>query len=265
MSKYFDALKSRFDEEMDSKGYTCESTDVYSNAPWALYRSEKETVMVQYSSADKRFYLFRGAADADRDQLDRAQAYYFDEASGDDERQAVSVAADFADTLTAPVKASRERINNVINGKKSDDDDSMDADFFINRIPAALPECRIPLLQHKEYYDRIIPLKFCEETVCAALADDLKNNRKDRLKAFCDLLTNAYKKGDLDVKSLIIQIILCSVRDEKSQKVLEGFLGEDTVKAWNHGKKYIGKEVKPERISMTKKLAAAAATGERLK
>lgn len=264
MATVFEAMKNKFDSEVESKGFVYQEGDIVGAKPWALYRSENEAIMIGYSKSNKRFYLYRGAADAEKNDLERVQEYYFSEEDGDGAQDSPSVALDFADTLTAPVKASKERIAQITKPQKGESDDSIDAVFFVNRVPSALPECRTPLLQHKEYYDRVLPVKFCEETVLEAFKADLKKRDMSRVRPFCELLSTSYDKGDMDTKSIVVHVLLNGITDEGQQKIVEENISDTLKKAWSNGKKFIGKEVKPEKISAMKKLAAASATGDRL-
>ncbi len=265
MANFFETCINKMEPELIAKGYVKGECQTAGNEQYALYNCEEDTLLVKYAKGDKRFYLCKGEANAKADDCGHVQTYYFDEASGDGEREANSIALEFLDTLAKPVSVSRERIAAVAKqAKKEESGDSMDVNFFVNRIPSAFPECRLPLISHKEYYGEILPLKFCEETVCVALADNLKKGNTSRLNPFFELISNAYEKGDMDTKSIIVQVILNSIMDEEERALAEGKLSEQLRKAWIAGRKYIGKEVKPEPVSTAKKLAEAQATAERL-
>lgn len=264
MANFFETCISKMEPALLEKGYEKGECELGSEA-YALYNSEADTILVKYSKKDKRFYLCKGEAGAKADDCGHVQTYYFDEASGDGEKEASSIALEFLDTLSGPVRVSKDRIAAVAKqAKKEESGDSMDVNFFVNRIPTSFPECRKPLISHKEYYGEILPLKFCEETVCAALAANLRKGNTSRLNPFFELLSNAYEKGDMDTKSIIVQVILNSIMDEEERRLAEGKLSEQLRKAWIAGRKYIGKEVKPEAVSTAKKLAEAQATAERL-
>lgn len=264
MSKFFETCINRMEPELLSKGYTKGETKT-GNESYAVYNCEDDTLLIKYAKDAKRFYLCKGEAGAKADDCGHVQTYYFDENSGDGEREANSIALEFLDTLSKPVAVSRERIAAVAKqAKKEESGDCMDVAFFINRIPTSFPECRLPLISHKEYYGEILPLKFCEETVCAALADNLKKGNTARLNPFFELLSTGYEKGDMDTKSIIVQVLLNSITDDEERALAESKLSEQLRKAWHAGRKYIGKEVKPEPISTAKKLAEVQATAERL-
>lgn len=265
MANFFEICIGKMESELTEKGYVKSEGTAAGNNPYALYRSEADTLLIKYAKNEKRFYLCKGEAGASAEDCGHVQTYFFDEAGGDGEREAVGVALDFLDTLSTPVRPSKDRLAAVAKqAKKEESGDSMDANFFVNRIPAAFPECRMPLISHKEYYGEILPLKFCEETVCAALADNLRKGNKARLNPFFELISNAYTKGDMDTKSIIVQVILNSIMDEEHRAFAESKLSDTLRKAWIAGRKYIGKEVKPEPISTARKLAEAQATAERL-
>ncbi len=265
MANFFETCINKMESDLTEKGYVKSECVTSGPEPYALYNCEADTLLVKYAKGDKRFYLCKGEANANADDCGHIQTYYFDEAAGDGEREASAIALEFLDTLSGPVRPSKDRIAAVAKqAKKEETGDSMDANFFVNRIPAAFPECRIPLLSHKEFYGEILPVKFCEETVCAALAENLKKGNKARLNPFFELLSNAYDKGDMDTKSIIVQVILNSIMDEEERALAEGKISDTLRKAWIAGRKFIGKEVKPEPVSTAKKLAEAQATAERL-
>ncbi len=265
MANFFETCINKMEPELISKGYVKGECHSSGNEPYALYNSEADTLLIKYAKKDKRFYLGKGEAGAGADDCGHVQTYFFDESSGDGEREALSVALDFLDTLSTPVRVSKDRIAAVAKqAKKEESGDSMDINFFVNRIPTSFPECRAPLISHKNYYGEILPLRFCEETVCAALAENLRKGNKARLDPFFELLSNAYDKGDMDTKSIIIQVILNSIMGDSGRAYAEGKISDQLRKAWIAGRKYIGKEVKPEAVSTAKKLAEAQATAERL-
>lgn len=220
------------------------------------FESESDAVVLSYDKQKKLYELFRGAKEDKNEQLTKLQSYLFDEEAGDGTKEANSVANEFIDSLVAkPVKsavAQRRRAD-----KASDESSAI---FFVNRIPSVMPECREPLLLHKSHYEQVLPRYFCEEVVNVAFADARRKGEKGKLSQFCNLLSNMYKSGDLDTKSIIVQVILASV-PQSEVEYINSLLSDDLSKAWKHGRKWYNRKVKaPKKTAMEKFTDAQART-----
>ena len=104
----------------------------------------------------------------------------------------------------------------------------------------------------------LLPNQFCEEVVTVAVAkmlDDKK--RKKNAQEFFEFLDKMYKLGGLDVKSIITMTILNSITDEQRIVSVEEMLSADLAKAWRMARRYIGKEVKPEKESKYQQMSKA--------
>lgn len=216
--------------------------------------SESDAVVLNYDKRKKLFELYRGAKEDQLETMSKLQSYLFDEDAGDSTKEANSVANDFIDSLVSkPVKsavAQRRRAD------KAGDESS--AIFFVNRIPSIMPECREPLLLHKAHYEQVLPRHFCIEVVNVAFADAVRKGEKGKVSQFCNLMSNMYKSGDLDTKTIIVQVILASV-DAANVEYISSLLSDDLNKAWKHGKKWYGKKVKAPKKSAMEKLTEAQA------
>lgn len=253
MKKCFDAAKNRFLGLISAEGYKIESEHCDDSGCWAVYANDSTKLKLELNPAEKRFYLYRGESDTPNDQLGEDQSYLFDMEAGDGERQAESVAYEFADTIAAPRPVSQQKAYTRQKKDKSTDESS--AVFFVNRVPSIMPECREPLLKHKNHYETLLPNFFCEEIVKPAMHEMLrKGSEKAKINSFFDLLSNHYKSGDLNTKSIIIHTLLNTITDEKQIEYVESKIDEELLKAWKLGRKYIGKEVKPERKSAMERL-----------
>ena len=172
----------------------------------ALFTSEEAAFRVEYCESTKTFDLYRGVDSAN---MIKTQSYLFDPAEGDDMRQADSAAYDFIDAITVKPKAARAQMRRAADNSAGDESTAL---FFVNRIPSVLPECRQPLLDHKAHYETLLPEKFCDEVVTAALDNMLRSGKEgEKLRKFCELLSSMYLNGNLDTKSIIVQTILNSV------------------------------------------------------
>lgn len=253
MKKSFDAAKNKFLNLIAEEGFTMEKESFDDNGGAAVYKNDKMKLRLELRPAEKRFVLFRGEADAAADDMEEYQSYLFDVDAGDGERQAESVAYEFADNI-ATAKAAPVQ-NTYTRQKKDRNADESSAPFFINRIPTIMPECREPLLKHKAHYEALLPNFFCEEVVKPAMLEMLRRgDDQKKATAFFELLSNHYVSGDLNVKSIIVQTLLNSITGERDIEYVEGKLSDDLKKAWKLGRKYIGKNVKPEKKSAMERL-----------
>jgi hypothetical protein len=250
MSIYFDAVTTKFIENMNS--FQLVSSEQNGQNEAAVFTNGKINVKIVYSPDVKRFYLFNGEVNCSDDDYTEIQSYFFDTTDDEasDVREAASVANEFSDTLGGNLSAAVVPTASRKPAKKDKENDEASAVYFVNRIPNVLPECREPLLQHKEHYEMLLPNKFCDEVVNAAVAKLLSDkSKKSKAEELFKFLENMYNLGDMDVKSIITMTILNSITGEERIEYVEGFLSSDMCKAWRMARRYIGKEVKPEKES----------------
>ena len=256
MSVFFDAVISRFME--NSKGFTVASAETRGDQEIAVLTDGKVNAKIVYSPEVKRFILFRGEADCTDNDYSELQSYLFEPTGEDasDVREANSVANEFSETICGPAPISVIPQASRKLSKKERESDESSAVYFVNRIPGVLPECREPLLQHKEYFDMLLPNKFCEEVVVSAVARLMSDkSRKPQAEQFFAFLNKMYDAGDMDVKSIITMTILNSITGEERIDYVEGLLSDTLKKSWKSARKFIGKQVKPEKESKYKQMS----------
>lgn len=250
----FDLIRTKVLEKLSGFGIAAEEENHSSIS--CRFESESDAIVISYDKGKKLYELYRGAKEDNAESMTKLQSYLFDEAAGDGSKEANSVANEFIDSLVArPQKsavAKRRRADKV--------SDESSAIFFVNRIPSVMPECREPLLLHKNHYEQVLPRHFCEEVVNVAFADARRKGEKGKVTQFCNLLSNMYKTCDLDTKSIIIHVILASV-GQAEVEYINSLLSEDLRKAWKHGRKWYGRKVKaPKKGAMEKFTEAQART-----
>lgn len=257
MSIYFEAVVSRFIENL--KEFEVMSSEDQGENEAAILTDGSLKAKIVYSPDVRRFFLFKGDADCADDDFVQMQSYFF-EPTGDkdaDLREAGSVANEFTDTFggtsaAVPIVPDSSRKAS----RKDRENDETSAVYFANRIPSVLPECREPLLQHKEYFEMLLPNKFCDEVVNAAVAKLLSDkSQKKKTEEFFAFLDKMYVSGDLDVKSIITMTILNNITGEERMAYVEGLLSDDLKKSWRAARRFIGKEVKPEKETTYQQLS----------
>lgn len=252
MKECFNSVKNRILEGLSADGYQLISENSGSNHMVAVMANSEQKLLLEYNK--KLFVLYRGAADDADTDLVKSQTYLFDMDAGDGMRETVSVANEFLETLQkkpgdrlAPAQTRRR--------SKDKDNDETTAVFLVNRIATVLPECREPLKQHKNHYEQILPRWFCDEVVIAAQREMLSKNEKVKMAAYFQLLAAMYGKGDLDTRSIIMQVLLADISKEDYPRV-EVYFDDGFMKVWIAARKYHGKKVKAEKKTAMAKLAA---------
>ena len=225
MKQHFETVIKRMLDRLSSEGYRLGAQDLGAQLYSAELVSEKETIKVEYGFENKLFTLYRCKPEGEPV---RTQTYLFDEQAGDGDREAAGVANEFLETLggqagsgiAAPLPQGKKGKK-----KKDSDSDESSADFFVNRIPSVMPECREPLLAHKSHYGKLLPRFFCEEVVAAAMRNMLREGvRSQKSRDFFQLLSNMYAKGDLDTKAIIMQVLMPEVTDGRDVEEMLGML-----------------------------------------
>ncbi len=256
MSVFFDAAISRFME--NNKGFAVASAETNGTQETCILTNGSQNAKIVYSPDIKRFILLRGDANCSENDYTELQSYLYEPTGEDaaDVREAYSVANEFSETFGGPApmtiipQASRKL------SKKERDSDESSAVYFVNRIPGVLPECREPLLLHKEYFDMLLPNKFCEEVVVSAVARLLSDkSRKPQAEQFFAFLNKMYDSGDMDVKSIITMTILNSITGEERIEYVDSLLSDTLKKSWKSARRFIGKQVKPEKESKYKQMS----------
>ena len=256
MSLFFNSVISRFIE--NNNDFSVASTETKGDQEIAVLTNSKTNAKIVYSPDVKRFFLFRGEINCADGEYSELQSYYYEPTGDDaaDTREAFSVANEFSETFCGPVATDIIPTASRKLSKKDRDSDESSAVYFVNRIPGVLPECREPLLMHKEYFDMLLPNKFCEEVVVSAVARLLSDkSRKSQAEQFFAFLNKMYDSGDMDVKSIITMTILNSITGQERIEYVESLLSDSLRKSWKSARKFIGKEVKPEKESKYKQIS----------
>ncbi len=168
--------------------------------------------------------------------------------------EAESIANDFVETIEGP-----RRVAAVQTAKRRRKSDESNADplFFYNRLVGVFPELREELVEERSWYGEVRGVTFAREHVLPRMESLVSSARPEQIKKLCDILGDMYVAGDMDVRSIITIVLLNGIRDEAAveQKMVPQFRKE-LQEAYQAGKKYRGKTVKPEKKKKPKKYSA---------
>ncbi|MDR1001793.1 MAG: hypothetical protein LBL82_00780 [Oscillospiraceae bacterium] len=256
MNEYFEIVRTKLANSLAEKGYSANPAKSEGDTESICFTTAEDGVILEYKKDENKFFLSRFNVEDGEDSAVSAQISYFSEEAGYGKKDAESIAGEFVETLTSPTsKSAKERLARAVasTAKKESagSEDNVTPKFFINRIPTYLPDCRLALIAHKEHYETLLPVKFCEEVVVESFNNMLDTGEQSP-DDFLLFLSNSHEKGDLSTKGLIVQIILNSV-NSRHWDYLSDKMSDSLKKAWNAGKRYIGKEVEPEKEKKPKK------------
>ena len=130
--------------------------------------------------------------------------------------------------------------------------------FLFNRFVNIFPDLREDMTKERIRYGKVRAFTFAKTQVaprCEALAEKYPDT--DAFDRMCTVLNDMYANGDLDARSCITMAILNNVSDTAFGAMKEK-LSEDLMKNYKYGRRYIGKEVKPEKKKKRSKIVARA-------
>ena len=176
-------------------------------------------------------------------------------------REAESIANDFLDTLGSQTR-KRQAVEKRKKREKGEER-TVDTTFLINRFVTLFPDLKYALQVHKTHYDVLLPVNFVEEAVLPEIRELLQSGDAARQEKLFELLSQCYKMGDLDVKSIITIVILNTVEGPAAVGA-EEMLSDELLAAWKYARRMKGKNVKPEKVQKLQKLLAEQSS-DRLK
>lgn len=255
INKGFGIVQDNVYGKLASMGYQLKSAGEEDGIIEAVYAGEKNAYKLKYEKESQKFFLLStDVVDGEiGSNFSVVETYLFDDTAEQYEKEARYLAAEFCDTIES--KSPKRQAAQRAQAKKDKENDETGAVFFANRFPAVMPELREPIMEHKKYYGVLLPNEFCGTCVSAAMIKMLDDNSdKQKIKKFFDLLSDMYKSGDLDVKSIIVQNILAKITKNIHKDIAKENMSAELAKAWSAGAKYYGKKVKPDKKTMTQKV-----------
>ena len=251
--KALEIIVAKLTESLDSKGFICTETEKETaEGPCAQFRNDDSAVLVLYNTAKKRFELCTAEAekDAEVEEWKTVSMYLYDE-ENDPISEVSSIATEFSETLVAP-KVSVKPGALKKKKKKDDEDSTTDPIFFFNRLSNVLPEIKTALNNERITYGEVRSFTFAQEKVLPVLASLIDNYpSSDVCARVCEILSDMYKNGDLDTRSIITYVIINGFSQAQVDAVMPN-LKEELAKAVPASRKLIGKKIKPEAVKKKK-------------
>ena len=253
--KALEIIVTKLSESLQSKNFICtEAEKETAEGPCAQFRNDESAVLVLYNKAKKRFELCTAevAKDEEVEEWKTISMYLYDE-ENDPISEATSIATEFSETLVAP-KVSIKPSAAKKKKKKDDEDSTTDPIFFFNRLSNVLPEIKTELNNERIIYGEVRSFTFAKEKVLPVLSSLIETYpSSDVCVRVCEILSDMYKNGDLDTRSIITYIIINGLSQSQIDAVMPNFK-EELIKAVPASRKLIGKKIKPEVVKKRKNM-----------
>lgn len=220
----------------------------------SLFEGENVAYSVVYYK-DKMHMVMRECAVGD-DGIDndwRTLATWMFDPSSDTDKEARSIANDFADAVRTP--AAIKRVKQPRNKKKSDDEGNANPIFMSKRFVSLFPQLKDEIKREEECYYPFRAVTFTKASIVPRVNDLMMRGDEKEIQKLMQIINAQYDNGDADTRSIITTVILNGL-DPKYDSVVDEHLSDELKKAEKCSRKFRGKEVKPEKIKKKRKTVA---------
>lgn len=248
--KAFDLIVEKTSAALTPQGFQRDKSG--ENETTALFTGENVAYGVYFNEEKKQFELRACSMteDGPDEKWKVLSRWLFEPDAG----EAESIANDFVETIEGPRRMAAVQ---TAKRRRKGDENNADPLFLYNRLVGIFPELREEITEERSWYGTVRGVTFAREHVLPRMETLLANGRPEQIKKLCDVLGDMYVAGDMDVRSIITIVLLNGMQNPETveQKMAPQFRKE-LQEAYQAGKKYRGKTVKPEKKKKEKKYSA---------
>lgn len=254
----FLTIQDRLYEELSKQGFSEAKPYDDEKGKAVMFTTDEVAYSICYVKDKKSFVLQSTTIDGEGKPATWRQLslWLFDETTGT-KADAESIANDFVEVVQGPKRIAA--VQTAKKKKKGDDERNIDPLFFFNRLVGVFPEFKDTMNEERIVFGQI-RYATVAKNVLAPKVEELAKNEPDSeaFNKFKSLISDMYKDGDSDLRSIVTAGILNNVNDQTAiDRIAEGF-GEELAKTYKCSRKLRGKNIKPEKVKKTKKVVAAA-------
>lgn len=244
-TKAFDLIAGKVEEELAKSGYTRQKVASEGDNPVALFTSQNIAYSVTYIT-DKQQMLLRSCAMTDEgpDNEWKTLATWLYDEYVNNQKDAESIANDFVDGVSGA--SAIKRAKQVKQKKKKSDDGTADPKFLAKRFITYFPELREEVKNEEDCYYPFRGATFAKEHIAPKIKAFIPRATEKEKEKLAGVFNLQYQNGDVDTRSIITMVLINSLSQEEYEE-LDRYFDDDLTKAAKAGRKYIGKEVKPEK------------------
>ena len=244
-TKAFELIAGKVEEELSKTGYTRQKVSADSDKELvALFTSQNLAYSVLYKVEDQQMILRScPMTDEGPDNEWKTLSTWLFDGYVNDQKDAESIANDFVDGVSnaAAVKRAKQ-----VKQKKKKEDGTADPKFLAKRFVTYFPELKDEIRNEEDCYYPFRGATFAKEHIAPKLPAYISRANRKELEKLAGVFNLQYQNGDADTRS-IITIVLLNSLSENDYNTLSEFFDDDLTKAGKAARKYIGKEVKPEK------------------
>lgn len=251
----FKIITDTVDEALINRGFKKSNVDSSNdNEIVSLFVGENIAYSVVYYK-DKMHMIMRECAvsDGEIDNDWRTLSTWMFDPSSDTEKEARSIANDFADAVRTP--AAVKRVKQPKNKKKSDDEGNADPIFMAKRFATLFPQIKDEIKREEECYYPFRAVTFTKASIVPRVNETMMRGDKKEIQKLMQVINAQYDNGDVDTRSIVTTVILNGI-DPKYDSVVDEYLSDELKKAEKYSRKFRGKAVKPEKIKKKRKTVA---------
>ncbi len=243
--KAFDLIADKVEEELTKTGFTRQKVASADDDPVALFTGQNIAYSVTYVT-DKQQMLLRSCAMTDEgpdNEWKTLSTWLYDDYVAT-QKDAESIANDFVEGVSG--SAAIKRAKQVKAKKKKSDDGNADPKFLAKRFVTYFPELRDEIKTEEDCYYPFRGATFARDHIAPKIKLYLQKANSKETEKLAGVFNLQYNNGDTDTRSIITIVLLNSLGEDEFAQLSEYF-DEDLSKAAAAARKYIGKEVKPEK------------------
>lgn len=244
-TKAFDLIAEKVEEELAKTGYTRQKVASEGENLVALFTSANVAYSVVYFK-DKQQMVLRSCAmteDGPDNEWKTLSTWLYDDYVAT-QKDAESIANDFIDGVSST--AAIKRAKQVKQKKKKSDDGNADPKFLAKRFVTYFPELKDEIKMEEDCYYPFRGATFAKEHIAPKVKQYLARANSKECEKLAGVFNLQYGNGDADTRSIITMVILNALSQEEFDKLSENF-DDDLLPAAKAARRYIGKEVKPEK------------------
>ncbi len=246
-TKAFDLIAEKVGEELEKNGYTRQkvASEGEGKDLVALFTGQNIAYSVAYFT-DRQQMVLRSCAMTDEgpdNEWKTLSTWLYDDVVAT-QKDAESIANDFVDGVSNA--SAIKRAKQVKQKKKKSDDGTADPKFLAKRFVTYFPELKEEIKSEEDCYYPFRGATFAKEHIAPKLKPYIAKANRKELEKLSGVFNLQYGNGDADTRSIITIVLLNSLSQDEFDKLYEYF-DEDLSRAAEAARKYIGKEVKPEK------------------
>ncbi len=216
--KYFDAIISEMQVLLDGQKFVLDGE---------VYKNEQKAVKIEYNEAAKQFVLL--LADIENGEMGEfyaASSWLFDESQN--ERDALAVGVDFADTLRGNLGVKKEKASVSVDLPVAEKGDTATISALTQKLLAIFPQFKETYKESVAEYSKFLYLDFYVENFVPAIKNLIETGTKKQNKKLFDMLSDMYNTGKGDTTDIVVALVSAAIyNNENGKAAFDDFAGEN--------------------------------------